>query len=129
MAGEARPGLQQVPPHAVVGGTSTRPENPMLLVVILTVRPEALDAFRAFERQAARIMARHGGRIERAIVIPPGPPGPSFKEVHLVSFPSPEALAAYRADPALQALTPLRETAVLNTEIWVGEEGPQYGNA
>ncbi len=101
----------------------------MLLVVILTVRPEALDTFRAFERQAARVMARHGGAIERAVVIPPVQPGAPLKEVHLVAFPSPEAFAAYRADPALHGLASLREAAVLNTEIWAGEEGPRYGDA
>jgi uncharacterized protein (DUF1330 family) len=100
----------------------------MLLVVTLTVRPGALDAFRAFERQAARIMARHGGAIERAVYIPPAQPGAPSQEVHLVSFPSPEALAAYRADPALQALASLREAAVLHTEILTGEEGPRYGD-
>ena len=100
----------------------------MLLVVILTVRPGALDSFRDFERQAARIMAHHGGAIERAVVIPPVQPGAPSKEVHLVSFPSPEAFAAYRADPTLQALASLREAAVLNTEIWAGEEGPRFGD-
>ena len=101
----------------------------MLLVVILTVRPGALDAFRDFERRAARAMARHGGAIERAILIPPGQPDSPIRELHLVSFPSPEAFAAYRADPALHALAALREAAVLNTEVWAGEEGPRYGDA
>lgn len=100
----------------------------MLLVVILTVRPGSLDAFREFERKAARIMARHGGAIERAVVLPPAEPGSPLRELHLVSFQSPEAFSAYRADPALQALAPLREAAVLNTEIWAGEEGPRYGD-
>ena len=41
----------------------------MLLVVILTVRRARLDDFRRFESQAAQIMARHGGRIERWTVV------------------------------------------------------------
>jgi uncharacterized protein (DUF1330 family) len=107
----------------------------MTLIVILTVRPEALDTFRAFEQQAARLMARHGGAIERVVVLaraapdaPPDlPPDAPHREVHLVTFPSAEAYAAYRADPGLQALAPLREAAVLSTEILAGEEGPHYG--
>lgn len=38
------------------------------LVVILTVRREALEQFRAFEAQAAAVMTTHGGRIERTVV-------------------------------------------------------------
>jgi hypothetical protein len=99
----------------------------MILVVTLTVRPEALEAFRSFEQQAARIMSRHGGAIERAVVIPPAQPGAPLREVHIVTFPSPDAFAAYRADPALAALAPLREASVLHTEILTGEEGPHHG--
>jgi hypothetical protein len=46
-----------------------------------------------------------------------------FKEVHLVTFPSPEAFAASRGDPALKALAPQREASVLSTEILVEEVG------
>jgi uncharacterized protein (DUF1330 family) len=99
----------------------------MTLVVILTVRPEALAAFRAFEHAAARIMARHGGAIERAVTIAPSRPGGPLKEVHIVTFPSPEAFAAYRADPALKALAPQRDASILATEVLVGEDGPVYG--
>jgi uncharacterized protein (DUF1330 family) len=50
----------------------------------------------------------------------------TVREVHVVTFPSAEALAAYRADPALAALSPLRAESVVRTEIMVGEEGPSY---
>jgi uncharacterized protein (DUF1330 family) len=99
----------------------------MMLVAILTVRPEALDTFRSYEHQAARIMARHGGAIERVVVIPGEKPGVPLKEVHLVRFPSAGAFAAYRADPALAALVSLRNASVLSTELLFGEEGPRYG--
>jgi hypothetical protein len=49
------------------------------------------------------------------------------REVHLVTFPNEQALAAYQADPALRALAPLREASVVRTEILTGEEGPDYG--
>jgi hypothetical protein len=44
------------------------------LVVIVTVRCEALDALRAlraYERKAAAVMARYGGAIERTVVTRP----------------------------------------------------------
>ena len=94
----------------------------MLLVVTLTIRPGALDAFRDFETRAAAIMAKHGGAIERAIYIP----GDTAREVHIVKFPSAEAFAAYRADEALTALAELRSAAIAGTEVLVGEEGPEY---
>ncbi len=100
----------------------------MLLVVTLTIRPGELDTFRAFEQQAARIMTRHGGAIEQTVFIPAEASGAPMREVHVVSFSSPEAFAAYRADPALAALVPLREKSVLKTEILTGEPGPQYGD-
>jgi uncharacterized protein (DUF1330 family) len=98
----------------------------MTLVVILTVRPEALERFRAFETAAARVMERHGGALERAVVIPPSRPSGPMKEVHLVTFPTPEAFAAYRNDGELKALAHLREASVVSTEVLVGEEGPDY---
>ena len=46
----------------------------MLLVAILTVEHAKLDEYREYERQAAQVMARHGGAIERVLVMP-GPEG------------------------------------------------------
>jgi len=43
------------------------------LVAILTVRRDALEQFRAFERHAAAVMRAHGGRIERTVVVLPMP--------------------------------------------------------
>ena len=98
----------------------------MLLVAILTVRRARLDDFRRFETAAAQIMARHGGRIERAVVLdaPPTPGEPdALRELHLVRFPDDDALAAYRSDPDLAAL---REATVISTEIWPATDGPTY---
>ena len=98
----------------------------MLLVVTLTIRPGALEAFRDFETRAAAIMAKHGGAIERAIYVPPASDGDDPREVHIVSFPNAQAFAAYRADEALTALAELRNAAIAGTEVLVGEEGPEY---
>jgi hypothetical protein len=96
----------------------------MTLVVILTVRRKAADSFRAFERQAAAVMARHGGAIERTVVV--NSDADLFKEVHIVTFPDAAARAAYRKDPELAALLPLREMSVISTEVLIGEDGPVY---
>jgi hypothetical protein len=101
----------------------------MTLVVTLTVRVDALDSFRLFEHQAARVMARHGGAIERSVVIPQGGGEEFFREVHIVSFPNAEAFAAYRADGTLAGIRHLRDESVVATEVLVGEDGPEYGTS
>lgn len=98
----------------------------IVLVATLEVRVAARDAFHAFERQAAAIMESHGGRIERTITVPPDPGAETFREVHVVAFPSDDAYTAYRADPRLAALAPLRESAVVSTHILAGADGPDY---
>jgi hypothetical protein len=99
----------------------------LTLVAILTVRREALDRFRAFERHAATVMARHGGRIERTVVVsPPGSPD-LLKEVHVVTFPDEAAYRAYRDDPRRGELAHLRDESVVHSEVLAGEDGPDYG--
>lgn len=99
----------------------------MILVAILTVRRDAIEAFRAYEARAAAVMARYGGAIERTVVTAPDASGSSFKEIHLVTFPDELALAAYRSDAELGTVAHLRDASVLETEILIGEEGPTYG--
>lgn len=98
----------------------------MTIVAIMTVRSAAAGTFRAFERRAAEIMADHGGTIERTVVAHAPPPGETFREIHIVTFPDGEALAAYRRDERLLAMAPLREESVMATEIIIGEDGPDY---
>jgi uncharacterized protein (DUF1330 family) len=99
----------------------------MTLVAILTVRREALDRFRAFERHAAAVMARHGGRIERTVVVAPEGSPDLVKEVHIVTFPDERAFATYREDPRRGELAHLRDASVVHAEVLVGEDGPDYG--
>jgi hypothetical protein len=47
-------------------------------------------------------------------------------EVHVVSFPDWDAFEAYRGDPQLKDLLPLRERLIARTEIWRGEERAVY---
>jgi hypothetical protein len=47
-------------------------------------------------------------------------------EIHLVSFDSAAGFEAYRADPELLALAPLRESAIARTEVTVGIDAEPY---
>jgi uncharacterized protein (DUF1330 family) len=91
----------------------------VILIVILTIAEGMAARFRAYEQQAAIILARHGAAIERIIAIAAPP-----REVHIVRFPDEAALAAYRADPALAALAPERAAVIAATELLIGTDGP-----
>jgi hypothetical protein len=102
-------------------------DSPILLLVSLFIHPGQEAAFRRFEIEAARIMARHGGRIERVIRPLDGPAGtPLPHEIHLVAFPSREDFAAYRADADLVSLAPLRAAAIARTATTIGVAGEPY---
>jgi len=96
------------------------------LVVTMRVRRDRAEEFRAFERHAAVVMVDHGGRIERTVVGPVEGRPDLFTEVHVVTFPGEAALAAYRADPRRGEVAHLRDAAVVDTDVLVGEDGPDY---
>lgn len=104
--------------------------NPrLILIVTLEVRKDAAAAFAQFETQAAAILSRWDGRIERVIRLDEEAPGGTFREVHVVSFPDGDAFDAYRRDPELAALKGLRDEAIVNTEIARGRDLATYGGA
>ena len=105
------------------------PSPGVLVVAILTVRRARTDEFHRFESAASKIMARHGGAIERTVVRDASPDDApeTFRELHLVRFPDEAAFRAYRGDPELAALAALREAAIVATELWTGTDGPTYG--
>jgi len=96
----------------------------VLLVAILTVRRTHLAEFRQFEHAAARIMAGHDGAIERAIVFDEG--HDTLRELHVVRFRDANSFEAYRADPRLVELQPLRDRSVIAQEILLAHDGPKY---
>jgi hypothetical protein len=98
---------------------------PLTLVVSLWLRDAAVEAFEAFERQVAPIMAAHGGRIDN-VVRCGGEDGAPF-EVHVVTWPGAAALKAYREDPRTLALRALRDRAIARTEVWSGHHRTPYG--
>ncbi len=96
--------------------------EPLILVVLLEVRRESATAFSQYEAAAAVIMARHHGRIERAIELESQPQDATFRHVHLVHFDDAVAFDSYRQDPDLLSLAPLRQAAILTTQIWRGRD-------
>lgn len=99
-------------------------------VVSLWIHPGQEAAFEAFERDAARIMAGHGGRIDSAVrLTPPAGAGSSDAtpyELHVVSFPDREAAEAYMADPETVALRARREGIISRTLVVAGREAGPY---
>ncbi|HPN07562.1 MAG TPA: hypothetical protein PK050_17260 [Hyphomonadaceae bacterium] len=75
----------------------------MVRIVSLWIHPGQEAAFAAFEREAATIMASHGGRIDHAIRIR-GEGENSPDEVHIVVFPDDSAFESYQADPRIPQL-------------------------
>jgi uncharacterized protein (DUF1330 family) len=99
-----------------------------ILIVSLWLRDGAAVAeLEGFERRVAKIQARHGGRIERAVraTSPQANAAEPF-EVHVVSFPDDAALAAYRADPDTRALAAERAAIIARTVIVEGLEVGGY---
>ena len=96
------------------------------LVVSLWLKSDDVAAFESFERAAAQVMAKHGGRIDQVIRRAGADAGDDPFEVHVVSFPDWNAFDAYRADPAFKALLAQRERVISRTEIWRGEERAVY---
>ena len=108
--------------------TTTGGGQPIVLLVELFVHPGRAAEFRRFETEAARIMRRHGGRIDRVIQPTSAAHGVELPhEIHLLSFASAAGLESYRGDPELLALAPLRESAIARTVVTVGTDGPPYG--
>lgn len=98
-----------------------------VLVVSLWLHDRAVAEFEAFERRVAKIQARHGGRIERAIrATSADANGSEPFEVHVVSFPDDASLAAYRADPETRALAERRAAIIARTVIVEGADLPPY---
>lgn len=99
-------------------------------VVHLWIHEGQEEAFEAFEREAARIMARHKGRIDSAVRLTPPPGAPANDatpyELHVVSFPDTAAYEAYSNDPATLALREKRAKIISRTVLMAGREAGPY---
>jgi hypothetical protein len=81
-------------------------------VLIADVPADGLAAFQEYENAVLPLLGEHGGRLERRLRSANG-----RREIHLLWFPHPQALDAYRADPRRERLTPLMETSRAHTEL------------
>jgi uncharacterized protein (DUF1330 family) len=99
----------------------------IFVVASLFIHPGQEAEFHQFETEAARVMQKYGGRIERVIRPTISTSSASLPhEIHIVAFPSLERFEAYRNDPDLAKLAPLRQSAIARTETLIGEEGESY---
>jgi uncharacterized protein (DUF1330 family) len=101
----------------------------LIRLVTLWVHPGQEAAFEAFEREAARIMARHGGRIDQAVRLAQpegGRAGEAPFEVHVVSFPDKGAFEAYGADSETVALRSRRDQIISRTVMVEGWSAGPY---
>jgi uncharacterized protein (DUF1330 family) len=99
----------------------------LTLVVLLFTEPEGQVEFEQFETNAARIMKRYGGAIERRISLSSRSDPSEPQEVHVLTFPDRESFDRYRNDPELQALAGLRRKTIRDTIIWSGLDCPPFG--
>ncbi|HNR09210.1 MAG TPA: DUF1330 domain-containing protein [Saprospiraceae bacterium] len=91
-------------------------------VIYLHPGPEAEQSFLEFESRVLPLMSNHGGELllrlrpqkEQKIE---GSLEPPF-EVHLVSFPSEESLAAYLNDPERLKYLHLKEQAIREAVVY-----------
>ena len=100
--------------------------TPITLVVALFVHPNRNAEFESFETQAAEIMSRVGGRIERRIACSAKDDPSAPDEVHVVTFPDVNSYNRYRESSEIKALASLRAVAIRKTVVWRGTELPLF---
>lgn len=96
------------------------------MISVLHIHQGREAEFEQFETEAARIMARYGGAIDRRIRVAPADGQDLPYEVHIVSFPDDRSFREYRRDSDLQALAALRSRAIRETVIWSGTDLPGF---
>lgn len=85
----------------------------LALCVLLWSAEGREDDLADYEDRVLALLPAHGGRlISRVRAVEGGP-----TEVHVLEFPSEEALSAFSADPAREALSALREHVVRRAEV------------
>ena len=84
----------------------------MILVQIVRIPSAGIADFQLCESRVLPLLAKHGGRLERRLRS-----GDGTFELHVISFPSRDALDLYRADPERQAQLPLLEASGAQSEL------------
>jgi antibiotic biosynthesis monooxygenase (ABM) superfamily enzyme len=102
---------------------------PLYIVVRMWIKMGLEAEFEAYERKVARIMARYGGVIERAIRTSQASDEVSEEpfEVHLLKFPSQDLYSRYQDDAERRSLSGERACIITKTDVFVGTPVPIYG--
>lgn len=87
----------------------------LLLCVLLTAVPGSEQQLIEYEDQVLALLPAHGARVVQRVRATEDPSEPF--EVHLLEFPSEDALDAYMHDPARVALQDLRDRAIAHTHV------------
>lgn len=87
--------------------------EPVVYVLVARLPAAGVAAFAAYEDAVLPLLEAHGGTLERRLRT-----ADACVEVHLVSFPAPEAFAAYRDDPRRAEHAHLLEASGATTELF-----------
>lgn len=85
------------------------------LCVLLWAQPGQSDALVAYEDTVLQLLPAHGASVLQRVRSIDAPDGPD--EVHVLRFPSEEALESYLADPRRAALAAQRDAAISRTQL------------
>ncbi|MDQ3849268.1 MAG: hypothetical protein M3296_01450 [Actinomycetota bacterium] len=85
----------------------------VVVVVVAHVPQHGLESFRRYERAVLSLLRRHEGELQRRLRSEDGE-----IEVHLVSFPTPEALSGYLADPGRDEHRDLLKASAARLEVF-----------
>ena len=94
--------------------------RPLKITAELWVKDGRFAQFLEFETAAFKIMATHGATIV-SVQQTHGACDGQPHETHDLEFPDVQAFEAYKSDPALVALAPLRESCIAKTEVVIHE--------
>lgn len=102
-------------------------ERKLILVVSLWLKGENVSDFEDYERRAARLLARHGGKIERTVRIKKQASKTDEPfEIHVASFPNEQSFTNYLADSERQKLAARRDEIIARTETIFGYDAELY---
>jgi uncharacterized protein (DUF1330 family) len=88
----------------------------MLLCVLLWAVPGREQQLIDYEDQVLPLLDAHGGRVVQRVRSQDPASGPL--EVHILDFPSEQALDEYMADPKRASRSALRDEAIERTEVY-----------
>ena len=91
-----------------------------MIQIVVMLEGQDRESFKQFENTALEVMTEHGGKLISAFEPDPVESSPSHvAEVHVIQFPSIEALRNYRVDSRLTERSWLRNKAISNTTVYV----------